>query len=168
MKFNNRQNKIVKDDDGKVHWISRSLAVVVVIILNGEKVLLVKRGRRVKQSGKWCNPCGYLDWDETAEECAVREIFEETGLDITKCKIVKNFMDKPYEIITHPGNNNKQDVAIHFGALIESDIEPFITTKYAEPGESDDVKWVDLKDLNNYRFAFNHNERIEKFLNLIK
>lgn len=168
MNFKNRQNKIVKDEEGKVHWISRSLAVVVVIILNNEKVLLVKRGKRVKQSGKWCNPCGYLDWDETAEECVIREVFEETGLDITKCNIKKNLLDKPYEIITHPGNNNKQDIALHFGCLIESDVEPFITTKYAEVGESDDVRWVSLDEVKDYRFAFNHDDRIRKFLDLIK
>lgn len=166
MDFKNRQNKMIRGESGRVHWLSRSLAVVVVVVLNNNKVLLVKRGKKVKASGKWCNPCGYLDWDENAKECAIREIWEETGLDITKCKISKNYMDKPYEIVTEPNLNHTQDVAIHFGVYIESDVDPFVTTKNCEPGESDDVKWVNISDISQYQFAFNHDERIKKFLEL--
>ena len=167
MQFKNKQNKMVRDEVGKVRWISRSMAVVVVILLNKEKVLLVKRGKKVKASGKWCVPCGYLDWNENAKECAIREIWEETGLDITKCKISTDHLDKPYDIVTDPSMNYSQDIAIHFGANIESDVEPFITTKNAEPGESDDVKWVSLSDVSQYQMAFNHQERIKKFLEII-
>ena len=41
--------------------------------------------------GLWCCPCGYLDFDETLEECVIREIKEETGLTIPKmsCPLFK-------------------------------------------------------------------------------
>ena len=46
------------------------------------KVLLVQRGID-PHKGKWALPGGFLKMDETAEECARRELCEETGLQST-------------------------------------------------------------------------------------
>ena len=37
-------------------------------------------GRR--RDGGWCIPCGHVEWDETVEEAALREMAEETGLTV--------------------------------------------------------------------------------------
>lgn len=55
---------------------------VGVIITRGEEVLLLRR-RNVHGSGYWSTPGGYLDFGESPEACALREVKEETGLDIT-------------------------------------------------------------------------------------
>ena len=52
---------------------------VGVIILNGKKVLLgLRKGNR--SPGYYGLPGGYLENHENFEECAKREVFEETGL----------------------------------------------------------------------------------------
>lgn len=43
------------------------------------KVLLIQRGIE-PYKGKWALPGGFMNMDETAEECARRELEEETGL----------------------------------------------------------------------------------------
>lgn len=43
------------------------------------KLLLIKRGIE-PYKGKWAFPGGFMNMDETAEECAKRELEEETGL----------------------------------------------------------------------------------------
>ncbi len=43
------------------------------------RVLLIQRGIEPFK-GKWAFPCGFMKIDETAEECAKRELEEETGL----------------------------------------------------------------------------------------
>ncbi len=46
------------------------------------KVLLVRRGQE-PYKGRWAFPGGFLNMDESAEEGALRELREETGLDWT-------------------------------------------------------------------------------------
>jgi 8-oxo-dGTP diphosphatase len=54
---------------------------VGVIITKDQQVLLLRR-RNVHGAGTWSTPGGHLDFGESPEQCAVREVKEETGLDI--------------------------------------------------------------------------------------
>ncbi len=56
--------------------------VADAIIEKGNKIVLVKRAKG-PFIGKWAIPGGHINKDETIEECAGREAFEETGM---KCK----------------------------------------------------------------------------------
>ncbi|MCQ2198281.1 MAG: NUDIX hydrolase [Paludibacteraceae bacterium] len=49
------------------------------------KVLLIQRGNEPYR-GYWAFPGGFMDMDETTEQCAVREMMEETGLDVSELK----------------------------------------------------------------------------------
>ncbi len=55
---------------------------VGVIITQGEQVLLLRR-QNVHGAGSWSTPGGHLDFGESPEECAIREVKEETDVDIT-------------------------------------------------------------------------------------
>ena len=46
------------------------------------KVLLIQRGNEPFK-GQWAFPGGFMNMDETTEQCAVRELEEETGLKVT-------------------------------------------------------------------------------------
>ena len=55
-------------------------ADVVAITKEEEpKVLLIQRGNE-PYKGCWAFPGGFIEMDETTEECAIRELEEETGL----------------------------------------------------------------------------------------
>lgn len=47
------------------------------------RVLLIKRGNEPFK-GCWAFPGGFMEMDETLEQCAVRELKEETGLEVTE------------------------------------------------------------------------------------
>ena len=54
---------------------------VVVLVSNSKQLLLVKRAIE-PALGKWSFPSGYVDKGESVESAALREVKEETGIDI--------------------------------------------------------------------------------------
>lgn len=65
---------------GFVHYRNPAVGVAV-IVQDGHKVLLARRARG-DYKGKWCIPCGYVEWGEDVREAARRELREETGLEV--------------------------------------------------------------------------------------
>ena len=49
------------------------------------KVLLIERGHEPFK-GCWAFPGGFMNMDETTEQCAIRELEEETGLKVNEIK----------------------------------------------------------------------------------
>lgn len=56
------------------------------------KVLLIQRGNE-PYKGHWAFPGGFMEMNETAEECAIRELEEETGIIINKVWQVGAYSD---------------------------------------------------------------------------
>jgi 8-oxo-dGTP pyrophosphatase MutT (NUDIX family) len=157
--FKSTPNKIIKDDNGKIHWVSRSLVTIAFVTWRG-KILIVKRGESVTETGKWCLPCGYIDYDETIEESIGREIWEETGIDI------RNFIDlnslQPVRIFSNP-IGKKQNIHMDFIINLKDSDDPKIDMSVIDPLETTDVKWITFDEVNSYEFAFKHEEKIKNY-----
>ena len=65
---------------GFVAFQDPKLAAVVLAVMDG-KLVLVRRGVE-PALGRWSFPSGYVDKGEAVEDAAVREVKEETGLDV--------------------------------------------------------------------------------------
>lgn len=72
---------------GFVYYKNPAPAVSVLIVEN-RRVLLGKRGPGSFIAGKWCLPCGFIEYDEDFLTAAVREVQEETGLTVTLQSII--------------------------------------------------------------------------------
>jgi 8-oxo-dGTP diphosphatase len=69
----------------------RPFACDSILIENG-KVLLVLRGREPFK-GEWALPGGRIEDNETAEGCCLREMKEETGLDVEIIRLTGIYSD---------------------------------------------------------------------------
>ena len=62
------------------------------IVVKGDKILLIKRGRDPFK-GSYALPGGFLEEGERLEDCVVREVREETGLDTEIVSLVGVYSD---------------------------------------------------------------------------
>ena len=74
----------------------RPFVGVGVLVVKGGKVLLGKR-KGSHGAGTWCLPGGHLDYGETLEGAAKREVFEETGLEIGELEVISVSNDIMYD-----------------------------------------------------------------------
>lgn len=174
-KFVNWFRKIFKISvKGRTLWESRSVAVNAYIFayFNSENYVLVgQRGIGAPDyRGRWNVPSGYMDWNETGSEATNREVWEETGFDLTKIKkIIVSFLDQPWFVNTDP-NENKQNITLRYGVYFHADTLPDLTDENSEPNEIGDLKWLKLDDFHNnnsYKWAFTHDEKINIFENIL-
>ena len=68
----------MKNNEGGVFMEKHFCVSVYVFNPDNKKFLLVKH----KKLGKWIQPGGHIEMNEDPEEAAIRETFEETGLNV--------------------------------------------------------------------------------------
>lgn len=80
MKELDHKPRAICPECGFVHYANPVPAAGVILVENG-KILMVRR-RFEPRAGLWSLPAGFLESDEDIRECAVREMKEETNLDV--------------------------------------------------------------------------------------
>jgi ADP-ribose pyrophosphatase YjhB (NUDIX family) len=63
-----------------VHFRDPAVGAAVLLTDESGRVLLVKRGPTSSRPGRWCIPCGFVDYGEDVRDAAARELREETGV----------------------------------------------------------------------------------------
>lgn len=111
---------------------------VGAMVIKDEKILLVKRGVEPNK-GRWAIPGGMLKLGETMQECAAREILEETGVTVAvgECIYVFDLIERD-----EAGKIKFHFVVIDFAALYVA----------GEPKGADDAEeagWFAPEDLDD-------------------
>ena len=115
------------------------------------KVLLIQRGIEPFK-GKWAFPGGFMKMDETAEECAKRELEEETGLNNASVEQFYTFSDV---------NRDPRERVIT--------VAHYALVKLSEVKSGDDAasaKWFDLETIPS--LAFDHDRILRMALSRLK
>lgn len=159
-KLNGNKNFPIKHK-GKTVWISRSVAVVGFVFCKDEEgnwyVLANKRGKGTPDfQGLWNLVCGYIEKDETGEEAVVREINEETGLELDKSKF------ELCRVSTNP-KNNRQNISLGYMTILDGTIADHsnFNKNHMEKDEVEEIKWIKISTLFLYEWAFGHDEIIQ-------
>jgi len=114
------------------------VGVGAVIVCDG-KILLVKR-RGEPGRGKWSVPGGLVELGETVEEAVIREVKEETGLDVAEPELI--------DVVDNIVRDEKGEIKWHFIIL-----DFFVKVRGGELRASDDaeeIRWVPLDEAEKY------------------
>src|SRR5262245_44763121 len=90
-------------------------AAAVALFDSGGNILLLRR----KDNDKWTMPGGTLDFGESLTDCAVREMREETGLQIRITGLIGTYTD-PHIFIAYSDGEVRQEFTFVYAAEIES------------------------------------------------
>jgi ADP-ribose pyrophosphatase YjhB (NUDIX family) len=114
---------------------------VGAVILDGNRVVLVKRGQPPLQ-GEWSLPGGAVELGETLEDAVAREVLEETGLDVEVGPVVE-VVDRIHR--TADGRIEYHYVVVDYLCRCCGD-RPLV-----HGSDAADARWVPSADLPTYR-----------------
>ena len=110
----------------------------IPLVVAAGGVVTNKKGKVlfIYRNDKWDLPKGKLDKGETLEECAVREVMEETGVEDL---IIENFLRTTYHIFKRNGKYKLKEVhwyamkTAYDGKLIGEEKEGIVKVKWKGP-----------------------------------
>lgn len=124
--------------------------IVIFAKKDGEIYVLLIRRKGHPYIGKWALPGGFLNQDETAEEGAARELFEETGVRDADIRLAGVF--------SRPGRDPRGwVVTIAYTACVDPD-----RTQVTAGDDAGDARWFKVGDADD--LAFDHAEIIRAAL----
>ena len=133
--------------------ITRHFTATTFVIFH-DKVLLHQH----KKFGTWLPAGGHIERDELPEEAAVREVKEETGLDVTlynpdAALFVADqeacHLHRPVHLLLENINPHHQHIDfIYYATAVSNTLNP-------ANGESSCIKWFNQSDLENTRMPTN-------------
>ena len=107
----------------------------MIYLKKDDSYLLLFRNKKKNDinEGKWIGVGGHCEPNETIDECAIREVKEETGLDVhsLECAGEVLFVDENLKMMMY-----LYEITDFSGTLIECN--------------EGDLKWIPIKDIYNY------------------
>lgn len=121
---------------------------VGVIVLDGDRVLLIKRGKPPRE-GQWSIPGGKQEWGETVRETARREVLEETGLEVSVGGLIDVVdLRVPGDGTDGDGSNASGGLSHHY-TLVDFVAVP-VGGDLRAGSDAADARWVPVDALDAY------------------
>ncbi len=127
-------------------------ASAIIFDYSRQSVLLTRR----TDNGRWCLPGGGMDPGESADETCVREVLEETGLDVQVTRLV-GIYTSPNILVEYPDGNKIQPVAFSFEAEV-------IGGELGLSDETTDYGYIAVEKLDTIDLMEHHQQRIDDAL----
>jgi len=118
----------------------------------GQKVLLTRR----TDNGLWCLPGGRMEAGESVEECCVREVREETGLQI-RVKRLAGVYSNPDQLVVYPDGEQAHFVVLNFEAEV-------INGELGLSDETSEAGYFSLAEFKSMPMHDRHADRVEDVL----
>lgn len=137
----------------KRDYPDRPLVGVGAVIVHEGRVVIVQRGTEPLK-GQWSIPGGALEIGETLRQCAVREAFEETGLQVEAGEALEVF----------DAIHKQQDERIRYHYVLIDFACRVLSGELKAGGDAVQAKWVSLDELHAYEIAETAQKVITKAL----
>lgn len=123
-------------DRGHIMYVNPKVVVGVIPERRG-KVLLLRRAINPRH-GYWTYPGGFMEIDETVEECAAREAFEEVGVRVRVLDLIG--------VYSRPGPTPGPGIVsiVFRGTVTAGKPDPGREALEARWFAADDIPWEDL------------------------
>jgi len=105
-----------------------------VFVVNNDKIILQKR-KGAHGAGEWSLPGGHLEFGESWEDAAAREVLEETGLKIKNIKFVG---------VT---NDIFEKERLHYITIFMQGETDETNLVLKEPEKAEEIDWFELNNL---------------------
>lgn len=127
-----------------VKTLRERVGTALVVMVASSAIVVDERGKVLLQqrsdNGQWGIPGGGIDPGEEPAHAVIREVYEETGLDVEVSRLVGLFGGKQ-QIKQYPNGDRIAYVSITFECRVTGgEIKP-------DPDESLDVRWFALDEL---------------------
>jgi len=123
-------------------------ATVGALIESNGRLLLEQRNNE-PFAGRWCIPGGHIDYSEPVEKAMVREVHEETGLQVINYNFFNFYTEYYDELKWHA-------VALIFVAYTTGSLK-------RQEAEVKDLRWFTREEMHSLPFAFEHQRIVEDF-----
>ena len=123
-------------------------ATVGALIESDGKLLLEKRNHD-PFTGFWCIPGGHIDYGESVEKALIREVREETGLQVINYSFFDYYTEFYDELNWHA-------VALIFVVYTTGSLK-------IQPEEVQELRWFTRQEFRSLQFAFEHRQIVEDF-----
>jgi ADP-ribose pyrophosphatase YjhB (NUDIX family) len=141
--------KIITGDRIGQNGIIRVGCSAVVFDPQGQKILLTRR----EDNNQWCLPGGGMEPGESASEACVREVEEETGLQVTIKRLIGVYTT-PHQLIVYQDGNKFQLVALCFEAEI-------VGGELRLSCETTEYGYFSYQEIQELDLLLNHTQRIK-------
>ena len=135
----------------------RPVVGVGAVVLDGDRVLLVKRGHEPLK-GEWSLPGGKVELGETLEAAIAREVLVETGLEVEVGPVIEVF-DRIY---------HSTDGRVEYHYVLVDYVCRAIGDRITSGSDADEVRWVATDDLAAYRLTEKATSVINQALSLAR
>ncbi|KAJ1503647.1 mRNA-decapping enzyme subunit 2 [Coelomomyces lativittatus] len=116
----------------------------IILNPNLDKVLLVKGWK----SKTWSFPKGKINQNEKEVDCAIREVLEETGLDVTPYLITTNYLPKaPNANLDEPDHIERTIRECRMRLYFAWNVPEYTVFKTQTLNEISDITWHSLSDV---------------------
>jgi len=127
-------------------------STTAVVVDAEDRIALVHR----KDNGLWALPGGGMELGESIEDCAVREVKEETGLDVKITGLIGVYTN-PHHVIEYSDGEVRQQFSLCFTTELVGG-----TLTYDE--ESTAIAWVPATDIAGLTMHPSMRLRIQHYL----